>query len=867
MEPLSEVASQCGSGMAASLPPSRWADLPADLLIDISGRLRDVVDFVRFHAVCSPWRRAAPSLPSPAATHRTFLPWLLAMWDNLLVHLPLNFGCILALPTSSDRHGRDSFFLPDEPSTSDAMNWVVREDGAAVWAFTAYPRPTLTDVLTRAVTKLPRFSEVDADDDEIKWQMSDSRGIVYRDGTVFLYNFYSRVFRAAILRPGDTTWTTAERSLTLLEKGCHLSAAYHDGEILVCVRLNLWFILKPDFKGKGVAGGGELDMMSDARGGIKRHSYVFESHGELMWATVLAKQDWCSGRTGHDPAGAVSVTVHALERAYGGAKMRWVAMDGQSLSDRVLFLGSPTSFTMDDTPTGVGGCAFFFLRGFLLKYSFINGEAKLMDGLSPKWGSVKAHVWLQPPPPAIAPMNKIRKRANASTRKKARKNNKQFSGLRAPRKLLDRMESFIKAASQSSSGVAATPASLVPPRWADLPADLLDDISGRLHDVAEFVRFHAVCSAWREAAPSLLSPAATQRTFLPWPLAMWDDLLLHLPLNFGCISPTSSYRHGRDSLALPGVSSTRNENWVAREDGAAVWLFTTHPQPTLADLRTGGVIKLPRFSEDDHHGYEIKRRMENSRGIVYRDGTVFLYSFARSIFTAAILRPDDTAWTTAEKRVGLNQGCHLSAAYHDGNILVCISMHFWFVLTPDFEGKGGAGGGKLQMRSDATDEIKRYSYVFESCNELMWVTILVGQDWDDYGCMGNDPKTTPTVTVHTLVGANGGKKMRWMPRDGQSLRDRVLFLGSPLSFTGDATHLGMDGGCAYFVFKGCVFRYNLIDGEAKLMEQLSPKWGSDKVHVWLQPYPPAIASIYEIRKRAKASTKKEAKKYHRRLVP
>ncbi|XBH73333.1 hypothetical protein VPH35_100451 [Triticum aestivum] len=323
-------------------------------------------------------------------------------------------------------------------STSDEINWVVREDGTGVWLFTALPQPTLTDVVTGAITRLPRFSEVYADDDRITRGMENSRGVVYRDGTVFLYNLKSHIFMAAIVRPGDTAWTTAGRDLmNLFQAGCHLSAAaYHDGKILVCMRVHFWFILTPDFDGDGAPAGGEIDMRNGARNGINSHSYVFVSRDELMWATVLDTRDSSSGCTGHNPTTAVSVTVHAFVNCGGtGDKMRWMARDGQSLSDRALFLGSPTSFTMDDTPMGVGGCAFFFLRGCLLKYSFIDGEAKLVEGLSPKWRSFKAHVWLQPPPPHIAPMREISKRAKASTKKNARKNNKQFSGSRAPRKL------------------------------------------------------------------------------------------------------------------------------------------------------------------------------------------------------------------------------------------------------------------------------------------------------------------------------------------------------------------------------------------------------------------------------------------------
>jgi hypothetical protein len=73
-------------------------------------------------------------------------------------------------------------------------------------------------------------------------------------------------------------------------------------------------------------------------------------------------------------------------------------------------------------------------------------------------------------------------------------------------------------------------------------------------------------------------------------------------------------------------------------------------------------------------------------------------------------------------------------------------------------------------------------------------------------------------------------------REGPSLNDRVLFLGSPNSFAMDASMFGGNGGSVYFaycssnplpyVFYG-VFRYNLAekyryykDEKAQLVERL-----------------------------------------------
>lgn len=52
-----------------------WADLPSDLLVDVSRRLNEATDYVRFHAVCRPWRGTLP----PPPRHPAFLPWLVTL--------------------------------------------------------------------------------------------------------------------------------------------------------------------------------------------------------------------------------------------------------------------------------------------------------------------------------------------------------------------------------------------------------------------------------------------------------------------------------------------------------------------------------------------------------------------------------------------------------------------------------------------------------------------------------------------------------------------------------------------------------------------------------------------------------------------
>ncbi|KAM0904684.1 hypothetical protein ACQ4PT_017864 [Festuca glaucescens] len=391
--------------------------------------------------------------------------------------------------------------------------------------------------------------------------------------------------------------------------------------------------------------------------------------------------------------------------------------------------------------------------------------------------------------------------------------------------------------------------------WASLSPDLLQDITGRLHDATDFVRFHAVCQPWRDTATRARATPRRRHMFLPWLLSRYNGRITHSPVvYFGRVSsePTRSDRHrSYNSVVLVEPGADGDRNWVAREDGGAAWLFFAGLEPTIQDVVTRAVTYLPRFPNDDNAGGIIRRRMRNPRGILYCDGTVFLYSFVAGtthrydpyppVFTAAILRPGEAKWTVVQKMLDLPASHHSCAAYHGGKVLVWVGAYFWCVLTPDFSKANGGNTANIRLETTwdrLEDElyIRDRSYIFVSRGELLRVSVLIErqqQRRDDYG--RDYPAPTLALTVHALEEGGDGGKMHWVERDDSSIDDRVMFLGSPASFAMDATQLGLDGGCAYLTFGRRVFRYSFFDGEAKPVDWLFPGWDSDKACVWLRP--------------------------------
>uniref|UniRef100_A0A8I6WEU5 RRM domain-containing protein n=1 Tax=Hordeum vulgare subsp. vulgare TaxID=112509 RepID=A0A8I6WEU5_HORVV len=408
--------------------------------------------------------------------------------------------------------------------------------------------------------------------------------------------------------------------------------------------------------------------------------------------------------------------------------------------------------------------------------------------------------------------------------------------------------------------------------WPDLPADALRDISGRLRNATDFVRFHAVCKAWRDTSSDAIRtppPPPKQPSFLPW---------LHAPnikdLKFRCIFSRKSYR------AAP---PSRHRNLVASADGAALWYLVDGPCPTLRDILTGAVVAhLPPFPEGTIKRWLSKGTAPSGRlgygvsSIVYGDGTTLLYGLYETdpqddsiaSFWAALLHPGEAAWTVVERTLQCPHTITFYAAYHRGKILVTVGANTWHAVTPDDH----HGVGDVTVPRPWMPGERRYvrNYLLESHGELLWASVQVRKGCMDRG-RGDDAFVSGlvgalSVSIHVLEG-EATKKMQWVRKDGKSLANLVLFLGWPNSYAVDASRLSGDavlGGCAYFMLdakdgmsrQSCyVFRHNLVNDKAKFMEQLPRGWNDDMC-MWLFPQP-GVAPNQEISERSKSWWKRK----------
>ncbi|KAK3118500.1 hypothetical protein QOZ80_9BG0700280 [Eleusine coracana subsp. coracana] len=382
---------------AASLPP--WQDLPLDLPRDISGRLLVAADYVHFHATCKPWRDTLP----PAHHRPAVLPWAMARRAARLHGPPEGtLHLLLQVETSPRRHQRG---IP---------RWVINPDDGTVtsWLITKSACGTIDDPLTRsaAAMPVPRFPE------EIKRWEDSAVGVASSDGTVIFYAYgrihvvhlFAEGFYMALGRPAgndDTEWTLVRRNGIYLSepdrRRCCLT--HRNGKIMIC-NGNKWRVESTKVTEVVYPYDPAWRSLPSESGKKFVSSYLVESRRELLW--VIVSRAYYHRNiidTIDNLASTLSVSVYALQEKEEGRELQWVKRHGSCLSDRVMFLGRPSSFAIDATQSGLsdgGGCAYFvdrsqvcggvwskspLTRCRVFKYNFFDDKAELVEQLPEEW--------------------------------------------------------------------------------------------------------------------------------------------------------------------------------------------------------------------------------------------------------------------------------------------------------------------------------------------------------------------------------------------------------------------------------------------------------------------------------------------------
>jgi hypothetical protein len=197
---------------------SRWSDLPFDLLPAISRRLHVAADYVRFHAVCKPWRDTLPPPRVPAAAPRAGRR-----------HRPPD-GSLHLLPQVRPalhrcrRDTRTGQEMGDSADGAAAAFWLL----AASRQSTSLVTPLTGSAVAALLPPLPGG---------IRPWVKHGAGVVSGDGTVLLYGaapvwMQARIM-AALLRPGSTVWKSVQTNHYLRPYDRDMDSCcvtYHDGK-------------------------------------------------------------------------------------------------------------------------------------------------------------------------------------------------------------------------------------------------------------------------------------------------------------------------------------------------------------------------------------------------------------------------------------------------------------------------------------------------------------------------------------------------------------------------------------------------------------------------------------------------------------
>ncbi|CAN6335787.1 unnamed protein product [Urochloa humidicola] len=403
---------------------------------------------------------------------------------------------------------------------------------------------------------------------------------------------------------------------------------------------------------------------------------------------------------------------------------------------------------------------------------------------------------------------------------------------------------------------ATTASAASAPPWADLPPELLGDISGRLHVTSDNVRFHAVCWAWRVAAcrrPAQLPAAVARRAFRRrrgrGPAVPLHLLQGHLPrprhLRPGPESRVCQWRGGvagqRQGGDVPRQPIDRRQAHHFPQGVSDKWL-DYHRRSIAGD----GTVLLYDFDPnppDEYYSRDLGRMMP----------------FPPSRFRASLLRPGGGKWRRVWSELGSSDRC-CAVAYHRGDVVCVDDLANCHVLWPGWE---PICQGKYRLERtwkvqvalpEEPDKVRWGSYLVEFDGGLLLASVLQEAGADSDGL---------SVSLHELRQFDADKdageepEVEWVRRDQSDfdiakLRDHVMFLGFPGSFAKEASEFGgeVSGGDAYFVIedassaaKPCsVYRYSFRDGVAALVERLPPGW-SDARCMWLLPEPQIVAPL------------------------
>lgn len=360
------------------------------------------------------------------------------------------------------------------------------------------------------------------------------------------------------------------------------------------------------------------------------------------------------------------------------------------------------------------------------------------------------------------------------------------------------------------------------PPCAELPADVLGEIAGLLHDAGDLVRFRAVCRPWREAAP----PSRKPTSFLPWLVESWPSpdapgVLVHSPLS------TRKPRH----LLMP-LSALRGMEIAGSDTFSGRVLAVGHSDEgrhtvALINPLGGDAVSLPLLPRSKS---SLHNKWESASVVVCRNGAVVFYTNVGDDLAAIRLRPGEETGCWEEVDVTCPVGV--------GTRWLCPDKRRATALWSSVVSPGVACGVVTQPMMTRVCQRN----LLEFRGDLLFVDMHMPERFTP----GSTTPNPMSVQVHKMQAQDSGWH-RWVETERTETDHLCFFLGSKSSLAIDAREYAgsVTGGCVYFTFWPMkwtemsevvcgVYRYCFRSGTATVVDELPT---GILIPMWFMPRP------------------------------
>ncbi|KAJ3706239.1 hypothetical protein LUZ61_009944 [Rhynchospora tenuis] len=315
--------------------------------------------------------------------------------------------------------------------------------------------------------------------------------------------------------------------------------------------------------------------------------------------------------------------------------------------------------------------------------------------------------------------------------------------------------------------------------WSDLPVEMLQEISDKLHDIFDFVHFRAVCKKWREAIS--ISDLPPQ---LPWILEERENV------------------KDRDSQSLRFYSLFSDKiRTIHCPPACGKYLYgPSHGYLYSFDLNYNGPThSLMNPLTKDEVTIEIRRHSDpyvvcmGPDPIRSNNYMSFRVDFLSE--TMGFYHPRTCEWNYVEVPVcdwNAGHACLRGAFYINkpdtgATVVVNIACDSSFVIPPP-----------------KTPVIPDFVYFVESAGKILRIVPFLDLNLASPFCLD----------IFQLDVKDEIDQSRWV--NTNSIGNQILFLDESYGISITASpSTGLNGNCVYYLLGSEVYKYNISDGQAK----------------------------------------------------